>query len=447
MGDHLRGVFKETFDLWMDMGIYLVFGFAVAGVLSRLLKRDAIVRYLGRNSMGSVAKATLFGIPLPLCSCGVIPVGLSLHNRGSSRGATTAFLISTPQTGVDSIAATWAFLGPVFALARPVAALLNGLLGGGAVMLFERNGGRESEGGSGAARVAESDCGECDEAERGNGRVSLAHHAVHALRYGFVDFPAEIVRWLLIGIVAAGVMAYLLPSEHEILQDYLGTGFAPMAVMAFAGIPLYICATASVPIVAVLVVKGGLSAGAALVFLMTGPATNVASLLLIARILGRRTAAIYLGSIVLTSFACGFALDMAYAASGSSLTVAARAYGEHEMLPAWLTVAGGIGLALIVAGGIGRNWTRARALRKAGLVAEAAAATGATSEALELRVEGMTCGGCAENVRKAATSVEGVEEARVNLKGGTVRVSGGSPDRDAVARAIESKGYRVVEGG
>jgi len=171
MAQHLAGILRETVSLWLDMGIYLVFGFAVAGALSRLLKREAIARYLGEDTMGAVAKASLFGIPLPLCSCGVIPVGLSLRRRGASRGAATAFLISTPQTGVDSILVTWAFLGPLFALVRPVAALLNGLLGGGIVTWLERGAPQAAPKGNTGASSPESDCRECNEAAGGRGRL------------------------------------------------------------------------------------------------------------------------------------------------------------------------------------------------------------------------------------------------------------------------------------
>ncbi|HUT23040.1 MAG TPA: SO_0444 family Cu/Zn efflux transporter [Sumerlaeia bacterium] len=450
---HLIGILRETRDLWLEMGIYLVFGFAVAGILSRLLKRETIARHLGGNSIGAVAKAALFGIPLPLCSCGVIPVGLSLHRRGASRGATTAFLISTPQTGVDSIAVTWAFLGPLFALARPVAALINGLLGGGIVTWLDRGQKGASAADAAGQTPGDSDCDACEEALRERGSVSFLHHAIHAFQYGFVDFPREIVNWLVVGILAAGVISYILPSEKEILREYLGSGVAPMVVMALFGIPLYICATASVPIVAVLVVKGGLSAGGALVFLMTGPATNIATLILIGRTLGRRTAAAYLGSILFTSFACGFALDAVYAASGSPLSVQAHHHGEHAMLPDWVRLAGGVGLALVVAGGLIQNYVRSRAARKeaaatalpAALASDGISSPAGAAPSLQLRVEGMTCSACVEHVRKAAQSVDGVEAAHVDLKSGIVRISGAAPSRDALVRAIEASGYKVAE--
>ena len=436
---HLTGILSEILSLWADMGVYLVFGFAVAGVLSRVLARETIGRHLGGSSMASVAKATLLGIPLPRCSCGVIPVILSLRNRGAGRGATTGFLISTPQTGVDSIAVTWAFLGPVFALVRPLAALLSGLLGGGLAAWLERSG--QAPKSNAASEMPDDSAHGAGAVSQGaQGHASLVQHVSHAFRYGFLDFPREIANWLPAGILLAGVIAHFLPSDKELLREYLGTGIAPMLAMMVVGVPLYVCATASVPVVAVLVVKGGLSAGGALVFLMTGPATNAASLLLIARVLGRRTAAAYLGSILITSFACGYALDAAYAATGTTLTIQALHHGPHEMLPVWLRSAGALGLGLILAVALRRNAVEFLSAR-----GQLPGSDGQTT--LELRIDGMTCANCAGHVRRAAESVEGVEAVWIDLKKGIVRVtgSGAGARRRILENAIGAAGYRVAE--
>lgn len=433
--DNLVGIARETYALWLDMGVYLVFGFFIAGVLSRALKKELIERHLGGHSLWAVTKATLFGIPLPLCSCGVIPVALSLHKRGASRGATTAFLISTPQTGVDSIAVTWGMLGPVFALARPVAALINGLLGGGVVSWLDRHDKAEMAQNANVPDECSDGCGPQSDC----GKVSFAEHCIKGFRYGFIDFPREIAGWLVVGILAAGVIAHLLPSEHELLQDYLGTGILPMIVMLVVGVPLYICATASVPIVAVLVAKGGLSAGAALVFLMAGPATNIATLLLIGRTMGRRTAGVYLASIVFTSFFCGLLLDYVFRASGTTLSVIAQHQSEHEMIPMAVQIAGGVALAFIVAGGLIGQHLRNRVAKQETRKASA------MKSAITLRVDGMTCGGCANNVRKAANAVAGVETVLVDLKAKTVSINGPNLDAKTIAKAIEEKGYNVLD--
>ena len=512
MTQHLVAILREVWTLWLEMGIYLVFGFAIAGILSRILKTEFIARHLGPNSLGSIAKASLIGVPLPLCSCGVVPVALSLHQRGASRSATVAFLISTPETGVDSILVTYALLGPVFAIVRPIAAFLNGLLGGAMVALAEPNGKKTqqdesdcgSDSASGVVRFASlTSTLRCDAATshsadaiadgpdaatshsadaiadgpgaatshsadaiadgpgaatshsadaiaEGPGaatshsaasqpasqpaqRVSLLRNAVLAFRYGFMDFPREIAGWLVFGIILAGALAHFLPKDFMSL--HLGSGFKAMAVMALIGIPLYICSTASVPIVAMMVMHGGLSAGAALVFLICGPATNAAGLTMVVKTLGRKTAALYLASIVITSFACGYLLDLLYTSSGTSLAHQAM-HRHEEMAPAWLTWLGAAGLALVVLGALGRNVADRHRKRK-----ESAEINKQPEIAHELTVTGMTCENCARHVAQAARSVAGVTAATVDLKKGLVRIAGAGSDRAAIAQAIEAAGY------
>jgi len=482
MTQHLVAILREVWTLWLEMGIYLVFGFAIAGILSRILKTEFIARHLGPNSLGSIAKASLIGVPLPLCSCGVVPVALSLHQRGASRSATVAFLISTPETGVDSILVTYALLGPVFAIVRPIAAFLNGLLGGAMVALAEPNGKKTqqdesdcgSDSASGVVRFASlTSTLRCDAATShsadaiadgpgaatshsadaiadGPGlatshsaasqpasqpaqRVSLLRNAVLAFRYGFMDFPREIAGWLVFGIILAGALAHFLPKDFMSL--HLGSGFKAMAVMALIGIPLYICSTASVPVVAMMVMHGGLSAGAALVFLICGPATNAAGLTMVVKTLGRKTAALYLASIVITSFACGYLLDLLYTSSGTSLAHQAM-HRHEEMAPAWLTWLGAAGLALVVLGALARNGADKLRARK-----EKAEMSKQPEIAHELTVTGMTCENCARHVAQAARSVAGVTAATVDLKKGLVRIAGAGSDRAAIAQAIEAAGY------
>jgi uncharacterized membrane protein YraQ (UPF0718 family)/copper chaperone CopZ len=428
---HLMGVLSQIYNLWMEMGVYLIFGFAVAGLLSRVIKSETVARHLGGNSFLSVVKASLFGVPLPLCSCGVIPVGLSLFKRGASRGATTSFLISTPQTGVDSIVVTYGLLGPlglVFAVVRPIAAFMNGLLGGAVVnwldALEEKKTGLNPGLTSGGALGADT---------RPPERLGFWGNTRKGFQYAFLEFPQEIVTWLLIGIVAAGVVAYLLPPDSGFLTKHLGSGFVPMLVMAMVGIPFYICATASVPFVAVLL-AAGLSPGAGLVFLMTGPATNTATLILLSRVLGKRTAAVYLGSIVATSFAFGFLLDWWFALRGG---VPPFRVGHFHDQRSWLQIAGGVGLLLIVGYSL---WEKARAFlyfRKKEAVM--------SGEIHELLVNGMTCENCARHVSRAAESAAGVESATVDLERNLLKVSGSSPDLAAVRAAVKAAGYQVVE--
>jgi uncharacterized membrane protein YraQ (UPF0718 family) len=283
-----------------EMSPYLLFGFLMAGLLSVLIPQASVERHLGGSGLWPVVKASLFGVPLPLCSCSVIPVSMSLHKHGASKASTVSFLLSTPQTGVDSILVTYSLLGIIFAIFRPIAAFITGVAGGVFVRLF---GGKTSSS-SGAAVKCTDEC--CWPGKKSN-------WIIRVLRYGFVRMPSDIGKPMLIGIfIAAGISA-LIPADF--FAHYLPGGIISMLVMMMVGIPIYVCATASVPIAAALIAKG-LSAGAALVFLMTGPATNAASFLVIWQTLGRRTAIIYLATVAGCAVAFGLIIDYIFTFTG-----------------------------------------------------------------------------------------------------------------------------------
>ena len=297
-----------------DMAPYLLFGFLMAGVLSAVISQELIERHLGGRGIMSILKASLFGVPLPLCSCSVIPVATSLRKHGASEGATTAFLLSTPQTGVDSILATFSLLGPIFAVFRPFAAFVTGILGGTVV---------EATASSNADTAEIPKCiDEC--CSHGNGKSKLAR----MLRYGFVTLPKEIAGPLIVGLVVAGVISALVPSDF--FADKLGKGIVAMLVMMALGIPVYVCATASIPVAAALMLKG-ITPGAALVFLMTGPATNAAAIATLWKVLGKRTTIIYLAVVALTALGAGLCLDLLFNVTGAS-----PGQFQSWMLPQWV---------------------------------------------------------------------------------------------------------------
>jgi uncharacterized membrane protein YraQ (UPF0718 family) len=282
-------------DFWgtvAEMSPYLLFGFLAAGILSMLVSQRVVERHLGGRGIWPVLKASLFGVPLPLCSCGVIPVSMSLHKHGASKGSTIAFLISTPQTGVDSIFVTLSLLGPVFAILRPIMAFVTGIIGGVLVDLF--NPGRQN-GQPGPPKCTDECCGGAENKKIARG-----------LKFAFVTLPRDIGGAMLAGLVIAAFISVFVPDDF--FAEKLGTGISAMLVMMALGIPMYVCATASVPIAAALILKG-LTPGAALVFLMTGPATNAASFVTIWKILGRATAITYLATIAGCSLLSGILLD------------------------------------------------------------------------------------------------------------------------------------------
>ena len=394
-----------------EMSPYLLFGFAVAGALSVLVSPEFIERHLGGRGVWPVAKAAAFGVPLPLCSCGVIPVAASLRRHGASKGATVGFLISTPQTGVDSVFVTLSLLGPVFAVFRPLAALASGLIGGTLASIVDSDG---------AGPAAAGPCQEaCCATDGHQGRFR------RALAYGFVALPRDIGRALLAGLVIAAVISAAVPDDF--FAGILGGGIGAMLIMMLAGVPVYVCATASVPVAAALIAKG-LSPGAALVFLMTGPATNAAAIVTVWRVLGRRTAVVYLLTVALSALVAGVLLDFVF-----DVGQVAPGPAMRWMLPDGVKWACAVVLLGVLAAA---TFTGRHGAHGAGEQAQRGAAT-------SLKIKGMTCSHCASSVRRALLGCPGVTAAEVDLSAGRASVSGG--DLDALREAVEGLGYTVAE--
>ena len=327
--EHLKDLGQEFWLIIGQMSPYLLLGFLTAGVLNVLISPEWIERHLGGKGFWPIAKASAFGVPLPICSCGVIPIAASLHRHGASKGATTAFLISTPQTGIDSIFVTFSLLGPVYAVFRPIVALLSGMLGGGLIDAAD------SDGRAPKAENCQDAC--CSEQEKQNWLVRIFH-------YGFVTLARDISRALVVGLIIAAAITALLPVNF--FADHLGPtwtkGIGAMLVMMLLGIPVYVCATASVPVAAALIVTG-ISPGAALVFLMTGPATNAATIATVWKTMGRKTALLYLLSVGASAVGAGLLLDLLFTKVNIQATPMTM-----DMLPAWARIASAIALLLIV---------------------------------------------------------------------------------------------------
>lgn len=399
------------FSLVGEMAPYLLLGFLVAGILHAFVPRRLYTRYLAGNDMRSVTAAALIGIPLPLCSCGVIPTAMSMHREGASRGATVSFLIATPQTGVDSIAATAALLGLPFALLRPVAALVTALGGGALVNLFAA----KTPGDRGKSRPARP-----EEAPHGFRARLLA-----ALHYGFVDMIRDIGRWLIVGLLIAGAITVLLPDD--LFMRLHDRPLLNMLLVLAVSAPMYLCATGSIPIAAALMLKG-LSPGAALVLLMAGPATNTAAMLVIGKVLGRRTLLLYLASIVVGAVGFGLAVDYLLPAELFDRVAVAGGCCREGALPLWKSLSAGVLLLLIA----GTMLTRHSHDEKH------------TTMEQTYRIRGMMCNHCKANVERGLAALEGVTAVHVDLDEGTARVEGTAP-RERVIREIERLGYRCEE--
>lgn len=285
----LFGILKEIWLVTTAMAPYLLFGFLMAGALSVLISQDYVRRHLGGSGWLQSFKAALFGVPLPICSCGVIPLAASLRKHGASRGATASFLASTPQTGVDSLMITYALLGWVYAVFRAVVAFVSGILCGVAV--------------SAVSHETESESPDCADACCQASRIPIAKRI---LTYGFITLPRDIARAMVLGIVISGLISGLIPENF--FADRMGDSVAAMFLMLLIGIPLYVCSSGSVPI-ALAFIKVGLSPGAALIFLITGPATNAATLTTLWEIIGRKQLIVFLLVLSLSALAAGFIMN------------------------------------------------------------------------------------------------------------------------------------------
>ncbi len=342
---------SATWGLFLDASPYILFGILVAGLLRMFLSPENVARHLGKGRIGPVIKASLLGIPLPLCSCGVLPTAVSLRKQGAGKGATLAFLISTPETGVDSIAISWALLDPIMTVARPIVAFLTATFAGIAQNIFGFPEEDQVLGKIDQACPADGCCdgGDCDPAEHVK-HHSLPEKLVGGVRYAFGDLWGDIAGWFALGMLLAGLITVIVP--EELIISILGGGVGSMVLMLVLGVPLYICATASTPIAAALILKG-VSPGAALVFLLVGPATNIAGITVLTGLLGKRAVAIYLGSIAALSVLAGLILDRIYLLSG--IRAEAVAGQAADLIPSSLQFASAIVLLCVSAKPIFRS--------------------------------------------------------------------------------------------
>ena len=331
-------IFRESWHLLREASIYILFGMFVGGLLKVFLSTSFVADHLGRGKFSSVIKAALFGIPIPLCSCGVLPAAASLKKQGANNGATTAFLISTPESGVDSIAITYALLDPIMTVARPIAAFMTAVAAGITENLLQSQ--KEED----WKQIIDRSC-PVDNCCDGNNCPPEEHASHHSfseklwagLKFAVDDLWGDLAGWFFAGLLLAGFIAAVIP--NEIMTSYLGGGLHSMLVMLLIGVPMYICATASTPVAAALILKG-VSPGAALVFLLVGPATNITSLTVLFGLLGKRAAAIYLVMLSVFAVIAGLLLDMVY--TGFGISAAAIVGQAGEVIPYWLQFGGAL---------------------------------------------------------------------------------------------------------
>ena len=411
--EYVKRYFEELAILIFDMGPWLLLGFLIAGLLHVFFPDGKINSLLGKANMKSVFRAALIGIPLPLCSCGVIPTGVSIHKNGASKGAAISFLISTPQTGVDSIMVTYSLLGIPFAVVRPIVALVTGVFGGFFTNQVEKE--------DNTFDLSSNDPGDSKK---------IKNPIKEIFKYAFVDFLQDIAKWLVIGLLVAAAIAVAVPDDF--FASYIHNDFVGMLIILAASIPVYVCATSSVPIAAVLMLKG-ISPGAALVFLMAGPATNAATISVIGNAMGRKTLFTYLATLIAGALLSGLFID--YLLPRDWFTQALSTHDhEHGLLPKWLHIGSGILMTVLVL----NIFLRKMFKKKRPVVPQFSIDRGD----ITVFVRGMNCNHCKMNVETNLKKLKGIDLIKVNLDTEQVTLSGSDVNLDKVKETVESIGYK-----
>jgi len=400
-------------SLLNEMSPYLLLGFLIAGVLKVYVPKEKYIGHISKPTFRSVLWAALAGVPLPLCSCGVIPAGMSLRKEGASKGATVSFLISTPQTGVDSIAATYSLLGLPFAIVRPLAAFITGLFGGVATNKLD------------ASPDSDSDIFTENENPEYHGNNKL----LKVLNYAFVEMIQNIGKWLIIGILIAGILAIFLPDT--LFTTYLNNPLLNMLIVLAIAVPTYTCATGSIPLAAVLMMKG-LTPGAALVFLMAGPATSIASIGVTGKVLGNKTLLVYLGSIIAGSVIFGLLIDYMLPREWFDMSrmnhELLHSAHHHNGLSWFKTIASVILTGLLINAFI-QKYRNSKQLKNTYLMATV------------YKIGGMTCNHCKATVEKGLSQLSGIQFVKADL-GKAVAYVEGTPDDDEIRKTVESLGFQ-----
>ena len=404
---------EQFFHLINEMSPYLILGFLLAGLMHAFIPGRFYSRYLSAGKFSSVINAALFGIPLPLCSCGVIPTAMSLRKEGASKGAVVSFLIATPQTGIDSIMATYGLMGLPFAIVRPLAALATALLGGGASLFLDDQ----------ANSLIE-------QKEEDVKHSSVFQKLKEAISFGFVTMIQDIGKWLVMGLIIAALITICIPTEWFVF--FKGNTWASMLLALCIAIPMYICATGSIPIAVALMLKG-LTPGAALVLLMAGPACNLASMLVVRKVLGTKTLLIYLASIITGAVMFGTIVDYLQfhhiVDFLGNLIVKDACCVQRDSWFNWLS---GIALLLL--------------LFNALIIQKKHNSTNTTipNNMNIYHIEGMSCNHCRMSAEKAILAVDGVTTATVDLQTKEAHVEGTATD-EAIIKAIEEIGFKCYK--
>ena len=432
---------EQILHLINEMSPFLLLGFLLAGLMHAFIPGQIYSRYLANPTFSSVLYAALFGVPLPLCSCGVIPTAMSLRREGASKGAVASFLIATPQTGVDSIIATYSLMGLPFAIVRPIIAFLTALFGGQMVNAVKDPSpalpreGEESQ--HNKPVEAGCECGHNHEHSHEH-EHSFIGKIKEALSYAFLEMMEDIGKWLMVGLIVAGLITVLVPdSFFEIFKD---NSLASMLLVLCFAIPMYLCATGSIPIAVALMLKG-LTPGAALVLLMAGPACNMASILVINKVMGRKTLITYLASIITGAVGFGLAIDHLLPREWFIPTIAPSAECCNEETPLFYWICTGV-LLLLLINAAWHHYHGGHHHHHCHCHDTETCDSPTNKYDMEITIKGMNCNHCRANAEKAILSCDGVTSASVDLTSGKAQINGNA-DINEIRSAVEALGFSV----
>lgn len=397
---------ETLFSIINTMSIYLLFGFLIAGVLHVFVPQKIFVKYLSNNNFMSVFYSALFGIPLPLCSCGVIPTAMSLYKDGASKGAVVSFLIATPQTGIDSIIATYSLLGLPFAILRPIAAFVTALAAGNIANLFVKENSIKKE-------IVHSCLVKT--------KLKFSDKIKSVFKYSFVEMMHDIGKTLLIGLIIAGFISYFVPDNFfEIFKD---NTLLSMILILFIAIPMYVCATGSIPIAVALMLKG-MSPGTAFVLLIAGPAANFASILVIGKVLGKKTLVIYLLIISFGAILFGLFIDYVLPVQWFDISYFISNTHHHSLVHNILKITSTIFLLSCIIYVL--LFHKEKHLENNFNV---------------YKIDGMRCNKCKANIEKVISNIKGVSSVNVDLSKGVAEVSGTVMEQE-IEKAVSSIGFK-----
>lgn len=403
----LSNFIKEIWSLTLEMSPYLLIGLLMAGILRLFLPNELLKRHLEKRSIWSIIKASLIGVPIPICSCGVIPVAAHLKKEGASKSSVLSFLTSTPTTGIDSILATYALMGPIFAILRPILSFISGIIVGLGSLFIEKN-------------DLTHKTGQEKPPQEEKGLVKKFYNVFH---YAFVELIEDIGKWLILGIIFGGLITALIPANLG--HQYLSNPLVSYPLMFIVGIPLYVCSTGSIPMAASMI-KVGLTPGAALVFLLAGPATNTATIAFVGGKLGKKTLTIYLISIIFVALFSGIFLDISWKVLNLNQSMVVT---PMKMIPYWYKLLCSIALVLLICYTYGK-----KLFKKKYQITEGAIYS----------IPEMSCANCEKTIETIIK--ENFPEAVFTINRGKKIVRFATKiDVNMIKEPLESKGYSLIE--